>query len=249
MSNFLGSLQLFAPVSGQTYARGAEICSRFGADFSGVGIVCPSFGADLCTGGRNVPQIQGRLMHGGQKHEPDSRDIYAQGAEKNNPIIACFTFFLYLCRQIAIKLDTDMNKIVNLSNQFKKTRFLVILLTVLLLPQGVWSQTLTKTYTFTSSTPTVINEEGITMGGTLECNGVNTWELSGESQINNDREISRYQKRIQTNLLFDLRAMDRRQMQPVPETKTPYSLLTKSRIIPTGSYPSASISSSPIPSR
>ena len=83
-----------------------------------------------------------------------------------------------------------MNKIVNLSNQFKKTRFLVILLTVLLLPQGVWSQTLTKTYTFTSSTPTVINEEGITMGGTLECNGVNTWELSGESQINNDREIS-----------------------------------------------------------
>ena len=42
---------------------------------------CAESGADLCTGGRNVPQIQGTFMHGGQKRDPDSGDIYARGAE------------------------------------------------------------------------------------------------------------------------------------------------------------------------
>ena len=59
--------QKHAPDSGQTYAQGAE--------------TCPRFRADLCTGGRNVPQIQGRLMHREQKRAPDSGQTYAQGAE------------------------------------------------------------------------------------------------------------------------------------------------------------------------
>ena len=82
-----------------------------------------------------------------------------------------------------------MNNVINQLSRFKSTRLLAVLFAVLLLPQGMWAQTLTKTYNFTSSTPKVINEEGITRGGYLECNGVTTWELSEYGDINEDREI------------------------------------------------------------
>ncbi len=42
-------------------------------------------------GCRNPPQIQGILMHGVQKHDPDSGDIYARGVETNP------RFRAYLC--------------------------------------------------------------------------------------------------------------------------------------------------------
>ena len=38
-----------------------------------------------------MPQIQGRLMHGVQKHASDSRQIYARGAE------TCLRFRVGLC--------------------------------------------------------------------------------------------------------------------------------------------------------
>ena len=48
---------------------------------SKVVFLCLGFRADLCTGGRNMPQIQGRLMHRGQKHASDSGQTYARWAE------------------------------------------------------------------------------------------------------------------------------------------------------------------------
>ena len=83
-----------------------------------------------------------------------------------------------------------MKLFINHSNLFKKTRLLAVLFAILFLPQGLWAQTLSKTYTFTSSTPKVINEEGITRGGYLECNGITTWELGEDAIIDDDREIT-----------------------------------------------------------
>ena len=99
--------QKHASDPGQTYARGAETCPRFGADFTPVGRnvpeirsrlhpggqkrardsgqtyargaeTCPRFRADLCTGGRDVPQIRGRLHPGGHRCKPAFR-MYLQG--------------------------------------------------------------------------------------------------------------------------------------------------------------------------
>ena len=83
-----------------------------------------------------------------------------------------------------------MNHFISHSNQFKQTRLLAVLFAVLLFPQGLWAQTLTKTYTFTGSTPKMDKQGAPIDGGTLECNGVYTWDLSGKAIINNDREIT-----------------------------------------------------------
>ena len=44
--------------------------------------MCPRFRAYLCTGGRNVPQIQDRLLHRGQKRASDSGQTFAQGQKR-----------------------------------------------------------------------------------------------------------------------------------------------------------------------
>ena len=70
-------VQKSAPYPEDIYARGAETCL--------------GSWADLCTGGRNMPQILGRLMHGVQKRAPDSGHIYAREAE------TCLGFRADLC--------------------------------------------------------------------------------------------------------------------------------------------------------
>ena len=86
---------------------------------------------------------------------------------------------------------------INHSDLLKKTRLLAVLLIVFLLPQGLWAQTLSKTYTFTGATPN-LRYEGNTIyyppGGTLECNGITTWDAPGDDnsggcKFNRDREF------------------------------------------------------------
>ena len=86
---------------------------------------------------------------------------------------------------------------INHSDLLKKTRLLAVLLIVFLLPQGLWAQTLSKTYTFTGATPN-LRYEGNTIyyppGGTLECNGITTWDAPGDDnsggcKFDRDREF------------------------------------------------------------
>lgn len=79
-----------------------------------------------------------------------------------------------------------MNRIINRSNPFKRIKLLAILFALLFLPQAMWAVTETKTYIFTSSTP-IMNGETVE-GGTLECNGVTTWNLQG-AEIDEYKEI------------------------------------------------------------
>jgi hypothetical protein len=52
---------------GQTYARGAETCLRFGGRF--------------CMGCINMPQIWGKVLHGVHKRVSDLGQTFAWGAE------------------------------------------------------------------------------------------------------------------------------------------------------------------------
>ena len=74
-----------------------------------------------------------------------------------------------------------MNHLINHSDPFKQTRLLAVLLAVFLLPQGMWAER--KTYTFTGST--------ITSNTTTTTNDINfqsaegtTWILSGATYSN-----------------------------------------------------------------
>ncbi len=57
-------------------------------DLPGIRKACPCYdvakdqnGEEPSQSLKNLPQIWGRPMPGGQKHEPDPGDIYARGAE------------------------------------------------------------------------------------------------------------------------------------------------------------------------
>ena len=72
----------------------------------------------------------------------------------------------------------------------RKQRQLLVLFILVLMPIGAWAEPMTKTYTFTGSTPKT-NVQGMPIGGTLECNSVTTWELSGYgTSIDEYREIT-----------------------------------------------------------
>ena len=57
------------------------ILAKTGVGHSQIGIVCLRFGGRFCTGGRNVPQIWGRLLPGGWKRALDSVQTFPRGAE------------------------------------------------------------------------------------------------------------------------------------------------------------------------
>ena len=57
------------------------ILAKTGVGHSQTGIVCLKSGRDFCTGGRNMPRIWGRLLHGWQKRASDLGQTFARGVE------------------------------------------------------------------------------------------------------------------------------------------------------------------------
>ena len=75
----VASLKFFFNSSGYMTERShpAIYCPRFQAYHFGCSFIGLKFRAYFCPGGRNVPQIQGRLMHEGHRHAPDSGQTFA----------------------------------------------------------------------------------------------------------------------------------------------------------------------------